>query len=322
MIAGYITASKTILAKVEESTKTPKLFNLAEYDNSEFSGFESVISLYYRKYKPAKTIACFGIAGPVIDNKVSATNLPWKFDAAELKEKLNIPTVKICNDIYATAKGLFELNEDKFFVLNKGEKKKDGHIGIIAAGHGLGQGLVYHDNGKYYPYESEGGHTGFTPGNQLEIELWEHLYSNFGFVEAEDVVSLRGLERMYEFMIFRKRETKPDWLKKAKDKPAKIIEHALSGKDEIAVLTLDLFVDCLANETANLALKGLTLGGIYLCGIIAPQIITVLEHERFMDRFVQRGKMASLLEQIPVSVIIEEKTALIGAGKIAYEMIL
>ena len=320
MLTGYITASKTSLARIVMQDNSPRLVKYEEYDNSQFSGFDSILALYLRKNKGESNYACFGVAGPVIRNKVTATNIPWKIDGSYLEESFEIKTVKVCNDIVATAKGLFELSEDKFFTINKGVAVKESHFGLIAAGYGLGEGLIVYDGKKYHPYASEGGHTGFTPGSQLETELWEHLYSNIGFVEAEDVVSLKGLERIYEFLLFRNRAIKPDWFKKAADKPAKIIEFALSGKDEIAVKGLDLFVDCLATETANLALKGMTLAGIYLGGLIAPQIITALEQGRFMDRFIQRGKMAKILTKIPVNVIIDDKTALIGAGTIAYEL--
>ena len=109
--------------------------------------------------------------------------------------------------------------------------------------------MIFYDGKKYHPYASEGGHAGFTPGNQLEVDLWEHLYSNLGFIEVEDVLSLKGLERIYEFMLSSNRATKADWFKKAKDKASKIIEYGLSGQDEIAVKSLDLFVDCLDANT-------------------------------------------------------------------------
>lgn len=320
MLAGYITASKTSLAQIIIQNDRPRLVKQEEYDNALFSGFDSILSLYKRKNKHASNVACFGVAGPVLANKVTATNIPWVIDGAQIQETYGITKVRICNDIVATGKGLFELSENKFFTINKGKKLDHAHFALLAPGTGLGQGLVIFDGEKYIPYASEGGHAGFTPGNQLEIELWEHLYSNFGFVEAEDVISLKGLTRIYEFLLFRNRAIKADWFKKAADKPAKIIEEALAGSDEIAVKTLDLFVDCLAAEASNLALKGMTLGGVYLAGVITPQIITALEQGRFIDRFTDKGKMANLLTNIPVNVIIEDNTALIGAGSIAYEL--
>ena len=320
MLAGYITANKTSLARIKTGPHKPILSQFKEYENSQFSGFDSILSLYLRKHDGKNEFVCLGVAGPVIQNTVKATNIPWVIDGEVIQNKYNFSQVKICNDLEATAKGLFDISDENLFTINEGKEVEGGNFGLLAAGHGLGEGLLFFDGAKYHPYASEGGHGGFTPCNQLEVDLWEHLYSNLGFVETEDVLSLHGLERIYEFMLSISRATKADWFKKANDKASKIIELGLSGQDEIAVKSLDLFVDCLASEAANLALKGMTLSGIYLGGIIVPQIITALEHGRFMERFVHKGKMEPLLANIPVKVIIDEKIALKGAGTIAYEL--
>lgn len=320
MVAGYITASRTSLARIKMSNDKPTLSQYAEYENAQFKGFDSILALYLRQHKGENGVACFGIAGPVIENRVTATNIPWIIDGKDIAEKHEFSEVKICNDIVSTAKGLFELPENKLFTINEGVQVQNGNYGLLAAGYGLGEGLVFFDGTKYHPYASEGGHAGFTPGSQIESDLWEHLYSNLGFVEVEDILSLKGLERLYEFMLSFSRATKADWFKKADDKASKIIELGLSGQDEIAVKALELFIDCLATEAANLALKGMTLSGLYLGGLIVPQIITALEQARFMERFVHKGKMETLLGNIPIKVIIDEKIALKGAGIIAYEL--
>ncbi|UCD64683.1 MAG: glucokinase [Candidatus Zixiibacteriota bacterium] len=320
MIAGYLTATTTDLARVTVHAGKPRLVHHRSFINQEFSGFDSVLELYFRKTKGEKKNACFGVAGPVINDRVVATNIPWKISAGEIKKRHGLPKVTLVNDLVATAYGLFQLGDDDFVTLNKGKKAKNGNIGLVAAGDGLGEALIFYDGAKYCPYASEGGHVSFSPGSQIETELWEYLYSNQGYVEAEDVISLPGLQHIYEFTLAVNRATKADWYKKAKDKPGRIIEYALSGKDEIAVKTLDMFIDCYASEAANLALKGITLGGIYLGGLIAPRIMTALEQGRFMERFVKKGKLASLLSDIPVSLIIEEKTALIGAAAVAAEI--
>lgn len=320
MIAGYITARSTYLARVVVHDEKPKISRYEKYLNSEFSGFDSVLSLFMRKTEGVNKIICLGVAGPVINNAVTATNLPWKIDGNQIKEGYSFNKVSIVNDIEATALGLFNLTEDKFYKVNQGTKITNGNIGLIAAGHGLGEGLLFHDGKKYHPYASEGGHSAFSPCNQIEIELWEYLYSTLGFVEAEDIISRSGLVRIYEFLVYSYNTTKGEWFKKAKDKPVAIIEKALAGDDDIAVKALDLFIDCFATETANLALKGMTLGGIYLCGELAPNLIMMIDNGQFMNRFVQKGKLESYLSKIPVNVIIENKTALLGAGCLAAEL--
>ncbi|MCK4574755.1 MAG: glucokinase [candidate division Zixibacteria bacterium] len=321
MIAGYITATTTDLARVKIHNGRPQLYSQARYVNRDFSNFGSILSLYLRNAKGRMDVLCLGVAGPVINNRVSATNIPWQIDGPEIEKEYELDRVAVVNDIYATAFGLFQLSDEKFFTINKGKQVEYGNMGLIAAGHGLGEALIYFDGERYCPYASEGGHVDFAPGNQLETELWEYLYSGQGYVETEDVVSLAGLESTFEFMLAANRATKPDWMKKAKDRPAKIIEKALAGSDDIAVKAFDMFVDCYASEAANLALKGMTVGGIFLGGLIAPQIMTVLDKGRFMERFVKKGKMGSLLADMPVGLIIEDRTALLGAASIAMEMV-
>ncbi len=317
MIAGYITAVTTDLARVAVHDGKPHLVNHRSFTNADYSNFDSILGLYLRKYKAERDIACFGVAGPVIDNKVTATNIPWKMTGRGITKEYDFDSVTIVNDLVATAHGLFELDDDKFIVINEGKRVKNGNMGLLAAGMGLGEGLIFWDGEKYCPYASEGGHVDFSPGNQLETELWEYVYSNKGYVEAEDIISLPGLEHIYEFLLATERATKADWYKKAKFKAGKLIEKALEGKDDIAVKALDMFVDCYASEAGNLALKGMTLGGIYLGGPVASRIMTALDKNRFMERFAKKGKMESLLGNVPVSLIIDEKTALLGAASIA-----
>jgi glucokinase len=320
LIGGYITATTTDLARVVLHNGKPRLVHHRTFANKDFSNFDSVLGLYLRKTKGERKVACFGVAGPVINNAVAATNIPWKISGSHIIKEYSFESVMILNDLVGAAYGLFLLDDAKILEINKGKKIKNGNIGLIAAGTGLGEALIFYDGVKYCPYASEGGHVHFSPGNQLEMELWEFLYSNQGYVEAEDIISLSGLENIYHFMLAADRATKADWYKKARDKPGKIIEQALSGADEIAVKTLDVFMDCYASEAANLALKGMTLGGVYLAGLIAPQVMTALDKGRFMDRFVKKGKMGKLLGNVPVGLIIDEKAALLGAASIAADM--
>ena len=317
MIAGYVTANITHLGGVIKQNNQPRIVNYDSFINDEYSGFDSILSLYLRKNKRERETACFGVAGPVFRNEVTTTNLPWVIRGDEIQKNYEFDRVTIVNDIVASARGMFFLKEENFFTLNKGVKVENGNIGLISPGAGLGEGLVFYDGEKYCPYASEGGHVAFSPGSQLEIELWEFIYSLKGYVEAEDIISLRGLVNIYEFMLMRNRATKADWFKKASDKPTKLIEMALSGEDEMAVKTLDLFVDAFASEAANLALKGITQSGIYLGGLIVPQIIPLLDKGRFMEKFVHKGKMENFLANTPVEVIIDDRTALLGAGSIA-----
>ena len=264
IVAGYITASTVDLVLVRRVKGGIQLYNHVTYDNREFPQLDSILKLYLKKVKNGISHACLGIAGPIINNEVTTTNLPWHISAREIESGFGISSVKLMNDLVATAHGLFQLPADKFIRLNIGHPVPDGHIGLLAAGNGLGQSLIYCDREKHYPYASEGGHADFAPSNQLETDLWEYLYAEKGQVEVEDVVSFSGITNIYNFLLSTTPAKPAGWYVKAIDRPAKIIEMALAGKDEMAVKALDIFVECYASEAANLALKGMTMGGVYL----------------------------------------------------------
>jgi len=320
LLAGYIGASRVDLARVGHKAGEIKLTGFQTYPARDFKNLDSILEVYLRKAKKEFSAVCLGVAGPVIKNKVTTTNLPWHLSRSGIQKKFAFGEVKLINDVVATAHGLSFLDQDKFYTINEGTPEKNGNIGLMAAGSGLGQALIYSDGKAIYPYASEGGHSDFAPGNQLETELWEYLYSELGHVEVEDIVSLTGLERIYNFLVDTQSGVRSDWFEAADDRPSAIVEKALSDADDTASRTLDVFIDCYASEASNLALKGMTLGGIFISGMIAPRIITALDKGKFMHRFVKKGKMEGMLKKMPVAVIIEERTALLGAASVALSM--
>ena len=317
ILAGYISGSSVNFARVvEQKGDGVRLSGRQTYSCADFSNFDSILNLYLRKSRAEFSIACFGVAGPVINQSVETTNLPWRLTAADLKSDFGFRSVKLVNDLVATAHGLSCLQPRHFFTLNKGDDSADGNLGLISAGTGLGEALIYADGGRLTPVASEGGHGDFAPGNQLEVELYQYLYSELGQVEVEDIVSRRGLQNIFNFLVDTQGGKHGAWVDKADNIPGAIVEKALAGKDRTASRTLDIFIDCFASEAANLTLKGITLGGLYVGGVIAPRIVTAMDSGRFMKRFIKKGKMELLLTSTPVRVIIYEQTALRGAAAI------
>ena len=184
MLAGYISGASVDLAKAKLRDGSVTLQGQARFVSKQFSDLESILRLYLKKNKEELTFACFGVAGPVIDNEVTTTNLPWHIKGTNIEKLFSINRVKLMNDTVATAYGLQELTPNKFFTINNGAKKGEGNIGLITAGSGLGETIIYAEGNEFHPYASEGGHADFAPGNQVECELWEYLYSELGHVEA------------------------------------------------------------------------------------------------------------------------------------------
>jgi glucokinase len=252
---------------------------------------------------------------------VETTNLPWVVDSRQVATELGLDQVSLINDLYANAHGIALLGESDFVVLNAGLPHPAGNRALISAGTGLGEaGLFFDAKGGYHPFPSEGGHTDFAPRNDLEMELLRYLLGRFEHVSYERLLSGPGLHNIYEFLRDTGRGEEPAWLAEqiaAGDPSAAISKSALEGTSEICVQALDIFVSLYGAEAGNLALKMLATGGVYVGGGIAPRIIRKLSSTAFMKSFAGKGRLSNLLKEIPVRVITNDKTALLGAGRVA-----
>lgn len=267
--------------------------------------------------------ACFGVAGPVIDNRCRTTNLPWIVDGPELGKRFALERVRLLNDLEATAYGLEVLSQDEVEVLNVGTTPPSkGAIALIAAGTGLGEAILYWDGTRYRPQASEGGHADFGPNSDLEIELLRHLRGAYPHVSYERVLSGAGLHAIYEFL----RDTKkhePTWLgeRLRVGDPAPIIAEAgLKKQADITVQALDLFASIYGAEAGNLALKALALDAVYVGGGIAPKILEKLKDGAFMRAFTAKGRYHRMMSGIPVRVVMNPMTALLGAAVVAAQV--
>ena len=267
--------------------------------------------------------ACFGVAGPVVDNRSRTTNLPWTLDGDQIAKKFDIPYVRLLNDLEAKAYGLFHLRPDELEVLNPGSPPRTKHaMGLIAAGTGLGEAVFFWDGARYQPMPSEGGHADFAPNSDLEIELLRHLRTNYLHVSYERVLSGSGLQAIYEFLRDTKRN-EPTWLAerlKVGNGPPIIAEAGLKKQADIATQALDLFASIYGAEAGNLALRSMALSGIYLGGGIAPKILSKLKDGTFMRAFTAKGRYKRFLSAIPVRVVMNQKAALLGAAAVAAQI--
>lgn len=264
--------------------------------------------------------ACFGVAGPVKQGTVLTPNLPWVVKGDELARCLGLPAVTVINDLEANAHGIDLLGDEDFAILNPGVSSPGGTIAVISAGTGLGVAFAYWDGAGHRPLPSEGGHADFAPRNELEAELLLHLRTEHGRVSCERVVSGPGLRNIYRFLRDGKHvpESPEVAAEMLADDPSRAISRAaLEGRCELCARSLDLFVSLYGAEAGNVALRYLATGGVYVGGGIAPKIIDKLREPHFMMAFTAKGRLSPLLETIPVRVILNERTALLGAARCA-----
>jgi glucokinase len=343
ILAGDIGGTKTNLALYDWTTERTEPLRLETFHSADYKSLEEILVEFLTPPKPPTPLdeleiageeavpeasaeplilaaACFGVAGPVIENHCRTTNLPWVIEGPAIAAQFKIPHVQLLNDLEAAAYGILWLRPDEVEVLNPGNPpRKRQALALIAAGTGLGEGILFWDGKSYRPMPSEGGHADFAPTNDYEIDLLRYLRTQYLHVSYERLLSGPGLHAIYEFI----RETKsnePTWLAekiKAGNPAAEIAEAGLKGQAEIAAQTLDLFASIYGAEAGNLALKALALDGVYVAGGMAPKLIKKLKDGTFMKAFTNKGRYKRLLGTIPVKVVMNQEAGLIGAASVA-----
>jgi glucokinase len=318
ILAGDIGGTNSRLALFELNGDSLNLVVEKTFPSRQSPNLEAIVREFRSAHPQHITHACFGVAGPVKHCRCEATNLPWVVDAQVLASELGLTTVGLINDLEANALGIAVLQPEDFATLNPGEPPNtEENAALISAGTGLGEAGLFWDGQQYRPIASEGGHSDFAPKNQLEIDLLHYLLTQFERVSWERVLSGPGLYNLYKFFRNTGRAEEPAWLAEElqhQDPPSVITQTALVGNSTLCELALDLFISLYGAEAGNLALNMKATGGLFVGGGIAPRLIERLTSSTmFMDAFMAKGRMRSLLEAIPVQIILNDKTALMGA---------
>jgi glucokinase len=317
ILAGDVGGTKVDLALYDFTNGKLEYTRDKVYRARDYPGLEVIVNEFLGADKV--TAACFGVPGPVRDGRLRLTNLPWTLDSRELAAGLDIQHVFLINDLEANGYGVAELTEDQIYTLSEGDPSQIGNRALIAAGTGLGEGYLIWNGHTHIPYPSEGGHTDYAPRNEDEIDLLRFLKEKYnGRVSFERVVAGMGLTSIYEFLRQVRGMEEPAWLTQrftaANDPNSVITEMALSAKSEICLKAMDMFVSAYGAEAGNLALKVLSVGGLYVGGGIAPRILEKLKDGTFMKAFTDKGRLSQLLINMPVRIILETRAALMGAA--------
>ncbi len=317
VLSGDIGGTKTRLAVYAVSGTLLQTLAEAEYPSQQYASLNTIIDDFLSTHDFLLDVAGFGIAGPVRNNAVDATNLPWFVSATNIAEQFKLRQVVLINDLEANAWGIRSLQEHDFYSLNEGVPDKTGNSAIIAAGTGLGEAGMYYDGEDYHPFASEGGHASFSPSSELEVALLHFLLERYQHASWERVLSGPGLVTLHQFLSQYRHQNISMELQdamRAGDPAAAISQAAFTGQDEISREALELFVHLYGVEAGNLALKTMATAGLYIGGGIAPKILGALKGGAFMTAFCAKGRMQSLLENIPVKVILNDRTALYGSA--------
>lgn len=332
ILSGDIGGTNTRLQLAEFSpTGEIKVIVRSQYLNKDFTSFIDIMAAFFEKaqVKPEELLGvCFGVAGPIIDNKIRLTNLPWVIDAFEIKAKFGLG-VELINDFFAIGYGIETLEAQSIDILQKGELKSNDVKAFIGAGTGLGVGFMIYNQGNYVVHASEGGHVDFAPSDDLQMDLWRFLKKKYHHVSCERVLSGPGLINIYNFLCSSRAiaEKENSELRNLIDNPAgidlasAISEYAILYEDAIARRALEVFLSIYGAIVGNLALTFLPFGGIYIASGIALKLLSQIKKDHFLAMFNDKGRMSKLMNKIPLYVVLDVDVGLRGAAVYLYKKI-
>lgn len=318
LLTGDIGGTKTVLALIDEERGVHSPIQETRFLSDDYPSLEAIITEFLADKSVSVDMAAFGVAGPVVNDRVEVTNLPWVIDAKTITAAFNIQHVFLLNDLEAIANAVPNLTPADLHTLNPGLQEEFGAMAVIAPGTGLGEAFLTWNGTCYQAHPSEGGHAAFGPSTEEEMELLRYLHGRFGHVSYERVCSGSGIPNLYNFYKDSGRFLEPAWLaaaiREAED-PTPIIVNAAGQKNvPLCQAALNMFVAILGDEAGNLALKVLATGGVYIGGGIPPRILPQLEEAHFLTQFRNKGRFVDLMAAIPIHVICNPNAALYGAA--------
>jgi len=319
ILAGDVGGTKCNLALFAEKKGKLEFVFRERFASKEFAQFDFIIREFVRRAAPHLgnekiRAAGFGVAGPVINNRIHATNLPWIVDADTLAREVGVKSIVLVNDLGATGHSLEHLPPEDFCVLNVGTPVPGASRALLAAGTGLGEGILFWDGNRYKVVPSEGGHSDYSPRTDQQIELLKFMRLRYPQVSWELILSGRGFRTLHEFIAPSVKH--PIFEDPDADPAPFITKSGLDRSCPVCVDTLDLWINIYGAEAGNLALKVLALGGVYVAGGIAVKILPRMKDGTFFNSFKDKWHFGKMLSDVPVSIVLNESAPLIGA---AYE---
>ncbi len=315
-VAGDIGGTKALLALFRQDGAIRNPVFERRYPSALYSGPGAIIREFVASCEEMPSFAVIAIAGPVEDGRVNATNLGWQTDSSRAAAEAGLQHVVFINDLEAAVYGIPALDATDFFLLSPGHGENErAPFGIVAPGTGLGEAAGIWCEERLRAVATEGGHASFAPCGMDGAALFRFMTRRQGHVSVEDLCSGRGLVNLYRFLLEKNREGlfgEQDIL--AGDIVPGIVENALEGRCRTCSATIGLFLDILASEAGNMALRFLASGGIFISGGIAPRIIRLVDRKRFAEIFMAKGPMSEWLGGVPLKIVLDNRLPLYGAA--------
>jgi glucokinase len=326
IIAADVGGTKTRLIVADAHEPLNVLYE-KRYLSGEFDGFESLLKTFiHDSGSSAAQVESLTLALPGLVSGSSArlTNLPWVIEKQSLKDSFGIKNVCFMNDFQASAFGTGQLLEKDRIILNPGAANFNESSDAlqksairVAVGAGTGLGMAWAEGGVdgdvegHYKttctHDTEGGHIDFAPADEIQIELLRFLQQRYGHVSYERILSGDGLVSLYQFCAGKQKAANhsdgisAEWVSRQ------------SENDEDADRALSLFVQIYGAYIGNIALLFKPYGGIFITGGIAAKIINKMQAEEFIYAYLNKGRMRTLVEQIAVYLVTNDRVGVLGA---------
>jgi len=278
------------------------------YSTSEFPKMEQCLAAYLGQLQHADVKhVCLAIAGPVMGDSISMTNLAWAWSTSAVQEELGLHRLAVINDFTAQACSLSLLLSDDLQSVKAGTAVSGATKAVLGPGTGLGVAGLLPVADKWFAISGEGGHRSLAPETDEEFAVVKILLAELGHVSLETLLCGSGLLRLYKTLAFVRGE------QVICDSPADITNAALAG-EVLPLATINMFCAMFGSAAADLALTLGARGGVYIGGGIIPRFGHLFEQSPFIERFNAKGIMSHFVADIPVQLMVHPHPALLGAA--------
>ncbi len=311
-IVADIGGTNSRFALVTSADRTNNNFVIEKqktFPSANFETIEQAITQYISTLE-GQTIksACLAVAGPVAGDQIQLTNLDWQFSIKAVEKRLNFDNLIIMNDFAAYAYALQYLDKHFFRTIKIGQAIAGSPIAVMGPGTGFGVATLIQQGNRVNALALEGGHMSLAANTAQQMAIKEFMSRRFKLVSIECVFSGPGLRYLYQAL------AAVEGTAVRKISTSEICQFALQNTDEMCLRTLTLFCSWLGAVAGDLALALGAKGGIYLGGGILPRITDFLIASDFESSFKAKHQMSHYLEDIPIQLVTEGNSALLGAA--------
>ncbi|MCB1971728.1 MAG: glucokinase [Geminicoccaceae bacterium] len=282
---------------------------LSDIRNLPTSGYPGPAAAV-RAYLGAREVdtLVMAVATPVAGDRIRFTNCNWEFLVPELQAELGLERLSVINDFVAQALAVPQLSSKYLDPVRDGTVEPGWPMAVMGPGTGLGVAALVPVGGGWRPLASEGGHASFAPQNAREDAILRELRRQWPHVSCERVVSGPGLLHVARSL------AAIDGKELQALSPESVTQFARERSCEICMETVEVFSGLIGSMAGDLALTFGARGGVYLCGGVTARLGELLDHDRLTTAFLEKGRLRSFLEPVPVAIVTHPNPGLLGTA--------